>query len=174
MSTKIYYGFKTTLSLRGILNTVREFRVKVWEPAAQEQFNKYMGVYTATGKVTKGQAYIMWLDARAEMKRTSLRDTMVDTDFQIVLFPLPKKGFLGMVFTEHGAWYEAWCQQKGFCQYGYWDNTDPDESCTESAWKKRRTLWNAVLLDRGAAIPSMEGFTIDISDPFGPMPMIGE
>jgi hypothetical protein len=40
---------------------------------------------------------------------------------------------------------EALVKSGGFKPYGYWDNTDPEEGCTDHHWEQRRQEWGIAL-----------------------------
>lgn len=73
---------------------------------------------------------------------------------------------LGIVYTQHTAWFEAWCAQAGVLEYGYWDNTDPPEDMSEEEWAAREQAWAFML----AEPVSMQGFAIEVVSPDGPWP----
>lgn len=169
MSIKIYNGFKTTLTPVRLIKLVREFRVKVWRPDAEAQLDRYL---ENAGK----DAWSSWFDRRTAVKRTQESDPVVDTDFRIVVFPIrdiysEDDVLLGTILTEQRAWIKKWLAQPQIQEYGYWNNTDEPEHVDEGDWETRKREWEKALTGEGrTGIPSMEGFTIDIHDPFGPAP----
>jgi len=176
MSTKIYYGVSiATSDLKEVLRLVRQYHDEHWLKDAYEVKKKFMQIVLSECKnpeekdeegINKlSRAESLWWELRREIKKTGLRNTVVDTDFQLVVFPYEDK-FLGIVYTERGEWFEKFLKMPGVSEYGYWDNTDPLEDVTEEEWEARREAWDTVL--PGIGIPSMNGFTIDIHDPYGP------
>ena len=47
--------------------------------------------------------------------------------------------------------------------YGYWNNTDQDEDCTDEEWVQRRDDWDAALT--GAGVPVECGSVVEFSSP---------
>lgn len=178
MSTKIYYGFMIqTTKLEDILEIVRDYRKTHWEQdakAVKKNFKQNILDAVANGnlKVKEGDtpkwtAEKLWMDLRKEMKDKGTRNRLVDTDFQIVIFP-DKERFLGIAYVDHDKWFQQFLKMPGVQEYGYWNNTDPIEGVTDEEWDQRGKEWDRILCEQGGGIPSMEGFTIDISDPYGP------
>lgn len=71
-----------------------------------------------------------------------------------------------MYFCDQRGWGEAWLSQPGVEEYHYQNQTDQPEELTNRQWNARRDAWDKALGDR--AVPAMAGFTINVSDPFGP------
>lgn len=176
MSTKIYYGFQIdTTDLHQVLALVKEFRKKHWEKDAKEHKIWFVSSVvsaledpsqkTENGFTGYTQAEFLWMDHQRDIKKTGMRNRAVDTDFQIVLFPQDSR-FIGIAYTEHSSWFHKFLRMPGVSEYGYWNNTDPPDNVSDEEWDERRLVWDKVL--DGPAIPSMQGFTIDISDPSGP------
>ncbi len=178
MSTKIYYGFKIeTDKLEDVLKLVRDYRTTYWEKDAKA-LKKVFGqrildaIANGAAKITDGESpkwkvERLWMELRKEMKDKGNRNTLVDTDFQIVVFP-DKGRFLGIAYVDHDSWFYQWLAMPGVKEYGYWNNTDPIEGISGEEWDQRGKEWDQLLCEQGSGIPSMEGFTIDISDPHGP------
>jgi hypothetical protein len=167
MSVKIYYGFKTTLTLNELLSRVRTFRATVWRPDAEKQIDTYMKNFGKGG-------YVSWLDGRAEARRTKISNPLLETDCSITVFPVrdiyeDRDVFVGIVYAAQRQWYTKWLQQPDIQEYGYWDNSDEPEGIPADLWETRRLEWGKALLNH-SGVPSMEGFSIDISDPLGPAP----
>lgn len=161
MSTKIYTGFKFRGTIHELLDTIETFRP--WIAArAQEQLGRFL----VPGQVKMTD----WLDMRRQMKRTGERNPLVDTDFQICVFPR-LKGWIGIVYTEHDAWFREWLSLPKVSEYWYWDNSDAPKGMPARAWRQRRHDWERALLNKGHGVPAMHGLTIDVSDPLGPMPI---
>jgi len=54
-------------------------------------------------------------------------------------------------------------EQKDWIQfYGYWDNTDKDDTCSNAEWEQRANDWEEVLSP--SFIPSECGFTFELAD----------
>jgi hypothetical protein len=104
--------------------------------------------------------YIM--DRHSRIERTQERDPDFDFNCSVVFFPL-QDCILALLFAEKKEYASIWEKMPGVEFYGYWDNTDRDESVTAKEWNQRRVRWGKALLHRGGmmAIPSLHGFSID-------------
>lgn len=170
MSTKIYHGFKVgTNDLSVVVSLVRTFRKDVWGPRALEVYKNFTGKVIAGFSVQDDQsqfnAWKVWNEMRREIVRTGERHPAVDTDFSITLFPY-EDHLLGIAYTEHDEWFTTFLKLPGIREYGYWNNTDPDERVSEAEWEQRRRAWDYVLGETGT--PAKEGFSIDIHDAYIP------
>lgn len=164
MSTRIYQGFRMeTESLTEVLNRVESFRPWV-TTQAEATMDQFIQAVEGTG-MTAGAAYKEWLDRRRELQLRQHRDPFVDTEFSVWIRPVPG-AMLGIVYTEHKAWFEAWCAQAGVREYGYWDNADPPEDMSEEEWTARAQAWAFMLVEP----VSMQGFAIEVVSPNGPRP----
>lgn len=50
--------------------------------------------------------------------------------------------------------------------FGYWNNVDQDEDCTEEQWKERESLWDEALKEN--SIPAISGFSKTILNHYIP------
>lgn len=98
-----------------------------------------------------------------EIQRTKHRDPDVDFDCELCLIPLENK-MLALIFTEKKEINQLWESYDEVSFYGYWNNVDPDENCTEEEWEQRKKDWDIAL--PGIGIPSENGMTIKISEGF--------
>jgi hypothetical protein len=173
MSAKIYYGFKiNTDSFQEALQIVNSFRPWV-EKQAEDLLNKFIENSQAAYKGEeknptdiKIACFDLWQDMRRKVIREKgFKVPHIDTDFNVVL--IPTNGFvLGIVYTSHNDWYNAWCNHPGVEEYSYWNNTDEPEGMSEEEWNKREEDWK--VLDYTPV--AMQGFSIDLVDPNGPFP----
>ena len=164
MSTRIYKGFRlATDSLSEALRIVEGFRP--WVTAQADQLlDTFMTNMNKEG-ADAIKAFDTWQDLRQLIRTQQRRVPHVDTDFTVLLIP-SEGGMLGIVYTEHSKWFEAWCLQDGVVEYSYWNSADaPEEACTEE-WLARGKAWS--VLKRGPA--SMQGFSIELVSPEGPVP----
>jgi len=89
---------------------------------------------------------------------------IVDTKLNIPGLTVDKHTVLGMTFTSNQGLLKIWQEGEWYdgdftSFYGYWDNTDPDENCTEKEWAERHRLWHkSGICDQGA---NMCGFMIE-------------
>lgn len=164
MSMCIYQGFLLkTDSLAEVSRIVEAFRPWVTSQA-EHRYDQFMDNMVTSGK-TETEAFALWRDFRDRVRKEGVRVPIVDTDFSISLIPV-NGGLLGIVYTEHRAWYEAWCQQPGVEEFSYWDNADAPDEMAESEWQLREKAW-AVLTGQPVA---MQAFSIDLVSPNGPLP----
>jgi len=169
MSTKIYNGFQTSFGdLETFLDLVHTFRDGYWKKGAIELREKFVAAAFAGFPVqdaeAKRKAYSLWWDLSSKARTSTTRQPALDTDFKVTIFPDSGR-FIGIAYTEHDKWFEAWLKLPGIREYGYWNNVDPPDHVTDEEWEARREVWDRVL--PGCGIPAMEGFSIDVSDTFG-------
>jgi hypothetical protein len=97
-----------------------------------------------------------------KIKKTGLRDPEYDFSCELEIIPIPDK-ILVQVFCENIAVNNLIARQKYLLPYSYWNNTDPDESCTTKEWNQRERDWNKAL--PGIGIPSQNGFMAQLNYP---------
>lgn len=161
MSTKIYNGFRVdTTSLHDVVRVVEMFRPYVIESGERMMDRFFHG---------KDETYAWgeWVRCQQEIKTTGRRMPCCDTEFKVAIFPPHESAIFGIAFTEHEEWFDTWCSQPLVSEYGYWNNADAPEHVTDDEWMYRQKTWERVV---GTNVPAMHGFTIDVSDPTGPMP----
>lgn len=187
MSTKIYNGFK--LNFAGNFSELRkdlmQMSKSVIKPKVIELFNAVLANMVYTEFDTRlFEANKDW-DSKTEVKvsdfsgayveawhklcgriqdigETRYRDTLVDFEFSIVLFPMANK-MLGIPFTSNRELEKLWFRRSDVEQYGYWNNTDPPEDVTEEEWDARGAEWDEALGESG--IPAESGFTFQFVEP---------
>lgn len=171
MSTKIYNGFKIdTTEPAKLLELVRAFRPWVGEQqmAVYEEWCALVNKVRARGKDHPeyyADCFWPWIDARKEIKKTGLRNPVVDTDFEVTFLPFDGAMY-GITYVERSKWHKEWLKQPGVSEFAYWNNTDQPDHITDADWEQRRVIWDELL--PGAGVPSLNGFTIAIADPLGP------
>lgn len=79
--------------------------------------------------------------------------------YEVCLFLIGDK-VLGMPFGEAREYDAMLSAMDDYAYYGYWDNSDEDESCTEEEWNQRRDDWNIAL--PGIGIPNENGMTVQV------------
>lgn len=165
MGDRIYQGFRlATDSFVEALRIVDTFRPWVQEQA-ENQLDAYMARTMAADKVDSISAFDKWQDRRKEVGRTRMRNPAVDTDFTVVL--VPRGGILlGRVYTEQRDWQAQWYELSGVEEYSFWDNMEKPDDVSDKDWAARDKAW-ASLTDEPL---SMQGFTIELVSPEGPMP----
>lgn len=82
-------------------------------------------------------------------------------DYEMSLSFLPGNDkLLGIPFGLRREYQSLLESLPGYQSYGYWNNTDPDDTVSEEEWDARGEEWNAALGRR--AIPSLAGITAEI------------
>jgi len=121
-----------------------------------------------------GLAAHSFSDKANEIKKTNLRDPFYDVSFEAVILrgPPPRKDLLVIIYTEDRYMESAWKRTPGVEFFGYWDNTDPDESCSEKEWAYRRKAWSEALGSDFRDSPGKSGMTVQ-AIPIGWSPMMG-
>ena len=84
-------------------------------------------------------------------------------DFSVSMSILPiHNKILMLPYAENDAFYKVLTENEYFEEYGYWNNTDPDENVSEEDWAERKRDWDEAL--EGIGIPAENGFTIKFLD----------
>lgn len=165
MGDRVYQGFRlATDSFAEALRIVEAFR-----PWVIEQSEKRLDSYLAYVMEEDGGNFIaafdQWQDRRRVMRSQQLPMPAVDTDFTVVL--VPYEGYLfGRVYTVQPEWRAAWYEHPGVEEFSHWDNMDKPDDVSEEDWTARGKAW-ATLSD---CPMSMQGFSIELVSPEGPMP----
>ena len=167
MSTVIRNGFRWNIAnWSEALVVARAFQATA-DRLAQDLLDNYLSCYKS-----RRAGWRSWVERRDEMRRTNQRDPAVDTGFSLVIFPvngLSVPGVLGIIYTEHNAWRQAWLGQIGVCEYGFWNNADEPAGVSAKEWAERGRNWDIALPD-ACAVPALRGFTIDLVPAHGPFP----
>lgn len=189
MSTKIYDGFKfNTSDLYEIHEYAMEFRTRARECVkefnlevlanivATEIDNQTMGIHSlkdeSTSKYMKSPLHLA-INSLEEDRRTGGKD-YYSVSFEVMVFPIKEDNvILGMHFTSNRRLLEIWkageWHDGDFTSFfGYWNNTDPDENCTDKEWGERERLWHkSGICDQGM---NMCGFLIEGTNPLESSP----
>ncbi|MBK3779835.1 hypothetical protein G3A43_06180 [Paraburkholderia aspalathi] len=166
MGTSVYMGFKLQTGGFGeALRIANAFRP--WVTAqAEAVMDAFMERAEASKKTPVADAYELWQNLRSKFVREKrCRVPGVDTDFSITLIPAGDF-VLGIAFTEHRAWFDAWCQQPGVEEYAYWSGGDAPEHLPDAEWTARAAAWDVLSCEPVC----LQGFSIDLVDPEGPWP----
>ncbi|WP_434715620.1 hypothetical protein [Paraburkholderia sp. A3RO-2L] len=145
MSTRIYTGFRMqTDSFAAAMKAVEAFRPWVLAKA-DEVLKTYINmVQKDKPELTRTQAYMLWLDWRERLVRQKGAYLPgLDTDFSLSFIPAGGQ-LLGIAYTSHNSWYEAWCQQPGVEAYSYWTNSDGPADLSASEWAERGKAWDVM------------------------------
>ena len=166
MSAKIYKGFRlNTDSFAEALRRVNAFRPWV-NTQAEGVIDAFMKLAKDCNKPPDADAYLLWLELQQKLLREKKRRAPnIDTDFSVTLIPAAGV-VLGVAYTEHQDWYEAWCRQPGVEEYAYWNNADQPQHVSDAEWAVRAQAWDVLSGDPVC----VQGFSIDLVDPEGPLP----
>lgn len=184
MSTKIYdaYVMKDVPTLYELRKRVSRLRSVVQE----EFFNLYtkkVAVLACSiiddlslNKSVYSEEYpnSIWSEAHKQVEdrnrhiqKTKERNPSYDFHCELEIIPIKNK-IMVMVFCEQPRIIEIIARQKYLKYYGYWNNTDPDERCSEKEWNQRKKDWNEAL--PGIGIPSENGFNVQLHAPYFLLP----
>lgn len=165
MGDRIHQGFRiATDSFAEALRILEAFRPWV-KTQAENRLDTFMANVMAEDNVDSVAAFDMWQDRRNRIRREQCRIPFVDTDFTVVL--VPTSGFLlGRVYTEQREWLAEWHKQPGIEEYSFWDNMEGPDDISEEDWAARGKAWEVITRDP----MSMQGFSIELVSPEGPMP----
>jgi hypothetical protein len=152
MSTKIYNGYKLEkLSLDDLIIFCKGFQkdlINIRNKLMKELYGDNFDV----------QLFIKLLDRVASVKRTNTRDPLADFSASVCFLP-NENNILAITYWNHTEYTKAWESEPIVDDYGYWDNTDQDERCTEEEWATRGVDWQKALPNYSA--PSENGFVFD-------------
>jgi hypothetical protein len=84
------------------------------------------------------------------------RNPQYDFGIEILFIPLKNK-ILALYYSEQSSLESIWNGFEEVNYYGYWDNTDQDETCTEEEWLQREKDWDEAL--PGWSVPAENGFS---------------
>lgn len=123
MSTKIYYGMRVKAET---LADVKDLVKKI-----KEKHDAYVfSLFTETKTYTV----------------TALHEILKDFDIDLCIgYDRETKSFYMNPMGMHGAVLESCYFIPELEEFGYWDNTDPDEGATEEQWKEREEVWSRLL-----------------------------
>ena len=179
MSVKIYEGFRfNTSDFYEIHEYAMEFRSRAREYV--QRYNVDLIASTATTEIDnqtmgrhslkdddkiRGRSPIILASNYLEKDRRTGGNGYHSVIFEVLAFPIKdEQVILGMTFTNNRELKKIWNEGEWYdgdftSFFGYWDNTDPDEDCTEREWGERHRLWwKTGVCDKGA---NMCGFLIE-------------
>lgn len=156
MSAKIYNGYKIdTISLKELYDfsiTFRDKCRKVSEKIAEcvlirslfvEKVGRELNILKDENKSVWGKVYWDIAERQRKIKKSGVCDPVVDFDTSWVFIPL-EKYTICTFYSEQPEINDLWRNEKLVNFYGYWNNTDPDESCSEEEWKQRERDWDVI------------------------------
>lgn len=177
MSTKIYNGYKLSITLDQLDRRMRVFRGSVIQ-AGRDRFNSYVA-HVATDIIdrvalelpiddslrahVRGEtfsplnlAYMHTHQQTVKAHRSGLRDPFYDFTCEVVVF-VDRGQLFAMLFTEQRAFRDLWEALPWVAPFPYWDNSDLPADTSEKEWATRGKLWDRLLWNQD--IPSLSGWT---------------
>lgn len=177
MSTKIYNGFKfkNISSLDDLYPILNTWRLDIKKIVQTEQF-KLIGK-NLTFNIDKStfflnepnkslfeyfQAAIKNINERIKnIEKTSSRDPEVDLSSNLVIFKdIDTNNIYGIYYAENPEIINYIRSSPYFENFAFWDNSDPDEDCTEEEFELRGVVWNKLL--PGYSTPSLNGLVVEL------------
>ena len=76
-----------------------------------------------------------WHESRAKSQFS-----LIMTEVELILYQSRRNG-IGILFFGPREAEELLKKVPGVRYYGYWNNTDPDETCSKKEWQDRKKLW---------------------------------
>lgn len=159
MSTKIYYGYKVNtnnfqelfnLSIE-LKNDLKKIADKLYQEAVFTECISKLDQYYFFKKDIPNRLYLSVLSDFRDRKRKILkdgyRDSLHDFDCDWCFIPINKEYVLSIIYTEQNAYREHFKNHPLIEYYGYWDNTDADENCSEEEWEQRKKDWSILNYD---------------------------
>jgi hypothetical protein len=83
-----------------------------------------------------------------ELERSRRHDPEVDFEVSVRVFQTPY-GVLGIYDTDRPTLRQILLNHPAIEEYGYWNNTDPEEDVSEAEWAMRGTAWTWVIAQGG-------------------------
>lgn len=182
MSTKIFNGYRIRSRDFGEVHKIVSAFKEVARPLLLNRYYQVMADQCARvcdalalGKFspnedTRGQSVISFCSslvtkAYFDIYRSDRRNPLFDFDAQLTLVPSGDSTlvlFYCEAFNESVV--EAWKATAGVEYFGYWNNTDRDEACSEEEWEARGAAWDEAL---GRGAPAVVGYTTEILGLYG-------
>lgn len=169
MSTKIYHGYRLaegtdiwdfTERLREVGNVERDrldlelfesIAAKTAEKRADEGLKPY-----ETRRQALMAAMFDWTKTCGE-DRTGVLAGMYDLNLTFIRDT--ETGRILVLSYCHGGMEKVFTDMPEVEYYGYWDNTDPDEDCSEEEWLEREETWERAL---GMDAPVQRGIGFEL------------
>lgn len=169
MSTKIYNGYYSDLSLDKLLLKFKE-EVKRFEDIKLKHFSKVLvgkSIEIYDTKLSKGEScdindtigelYDKYQNEINDSKKNNLRVSNVDFSASCCLFPCGRKTLI-LFYSDNNSILELWDSLDYIHEYHYQNQTDRPNNITNREWNLRRKNWNKVLGGDGWGIPAHNGY----------------
>lgn len=161
MSIKLYHGLKMELMpLDQLLSFCK--RIQTQAIKARNQFIREAW----TAESYKENWMKIW-DACIEEQARG-RTSILDFHFEATFIPISDKLLILPFGPQHEI--DVLVDAPEVQPYGYWNNTDPDENCSEEEWNQRELDWREGLINCSPPIPSHNGFTFEFVSKDIPFP----
>ena len=157
MSTKIYNGYRMpTTDLFTLLNQCQEIRLKLEERrnSVLKTQSRNKAEYSAWRYKIQKQIDESDRKGHQHLHDYSVEICFLPTEHSYLYLTFPAKSRSMDIIQDHF--------KSEF--FGYWNNVDPDEDCSEVSWQERKRLWDEALLKGKNGIPGQPGFTITLLD----------
>lgn len=172
MSTKIYTAVRLGTSPGADPFAWQRIVRGAWEEVAKQVYLERV-VGRAVSIVSRSEPRGMPALWEAEVKLAGERvvDTPSECGAEIVMLRDPETDWLvAMVFARDARYFDRLVELEGVSYYGYWDNTDRDETCSDEEWEERRETWERVLGDEAPAYHGLRwSVTPEIDFRYSPM-----
>lgn len=160
MSTKIYNGFRLTISdLFEIHNEIENWKdelkpmitaqlARVLGSKAASHHDEHFFVKTSEEQAEKAQdammaAFINVIERQELSNTTGSREPIVDMNFDLFLFPHNDQVF-GIVDCEQMEFVRAWFDKDFVQDFSYWNGADGPEDISPEEWKSRGAIWEKI------------------------------
>lgn len=153
MSTKIFHGYKTApMGIQALIQAVNGLRQHERSVYVRDIADIFASAYDndsvySTEKPDKQKTILDIVHAKEKDKEKS----------SLAFIPY-KDYFLFLVYPHTRRFTEQLEKESWVIPYPYWDNSDPDESCSEEEWEEREIVWEEAL---GWKAPSEVGFIFE-------------
>jgi hypothetical protein len=176
MSTKIYYGYKYNGTMEELFKDLVPIRDKYREQVKDlytlciERTTvddgvcdiKDIGFNGVRGMKYKEFDEYHWVGFFEAWIKRGLKEAL-NTLASIMIFPFEDSIYLIPYINQEydGSLHEMEGIRDRIEYFGYWNNTDPDENCSEEEWDERARIWDAIL---GYSPVRDYGFVFEIYD----------
>jgi hypothetical protein len=100
-----------------------------------------------------------YAERKYKSRTENFRDSAIDFECSWCFIPLKDKNYtLVLFYSEQPEFDKHWKTHSKLEYWGYWNNTDPDEDCSEEEWEQRKQDWDVL----GYEPPITVGFSFEI------------
>lgn len=154
MSTKIYHGYRLAegTDLFAFCERLRALA----DPLRDELDLELLNRLASWGRESLGSAVGRWQAMQEEMRPDVYGHDPHRLDVVFLRDSITER-ILALLYTEK--FTKLWESLPEVEYFGYWNNTDPDEDCTELEFDQRGEAWERVL---GWDVPVRRGLTFTL------------